>query len=329
MSSLARRGARLLVRSAPVAAGLTVLAGVLPTSLVAPAAAAGPYPTVTTVQASPTTAAPGQDIRISASVYLDGPAHLGVTPRGTVDFTASQGDTTTDLGSGAVAWCWHRTCVAGVDSDALAPGTWTVTGDYQGNRLAAESSGNTTIVVTSPDDGQHSTVTCDADSPCDSATVTSPDGQSSLQVDADSSSGSQTVTASIEPGALHCPGDTDPATGGDEATFSSTATDAGKTITYTGFNDVGFAMDDNYAAHPTYVGCFASTTPFFGYTSGVYGPAMQVVESDGTYYEAQLSNCADNSGATPCFTNEDGTGSDSPYDAYIIQAPPGDPKFTP
>jgi hypothetical protein len=328
MSTPAHRTARLLARAVPLAAAVVGLGAALPASLLSIAAAAGPYPTTTTVQADPATAAPGEDIEVSATVYLAGPANLNVTPKGTVDFTASQGDTTTDLGTASLRWCWHKTCLAEVDTSTLGTGSWTITADYDGNRLAATSEGMTTVSVTATD-GQHSTVSCDAESSCDTGTVTSPDGQSSVDVVADPSSQGQTVSASIEPGTLHCPGDTDEPTGGDEATFSSTATDAGKTITYTGINDVGIAMEQNYASHTTYVGCFASTTPFFGYTDGVYGPATQVDEQDGTYYEAQLSNCANNSGATPCFTNEDGTDSESPFDTYTIKAPAGDPKFTP
>jgi hypothetical protein len=46
-----------------------------------------------------------------------------------------------------------------------------------------------------------------------------------------------------------------------------------------------------------------------------------VHEPDGDLYEAQLSNCANNGGARPCFTNIQGAN----YDTYRVQTPFGDP----
>ena len=106
-------------------------------------------------------------------------------------------------------------------------------------------------------------------------------------------------------------------------TFSSTAADASKTIDYTGTGSVGAEMLRAYiAAHALFAGCYGAPHPFQGYVNGVYTDAV-FVPGDGLF-EAQLSNCANNSGQRPCFTNIQGAGS---TDTYQVRTQPGDPKF--
>jgi len=155
-----------------------------------------------------------------------------------------------------------------------------------------------------------------------------------LDVVADPSANNQTVTAGLTHGGqLHCvfggrrDGDGDSDDGvpfdGDLASFSSTAADASKTASYTGLGSVGARMYHEYVeAHALYAGCYGAPRPFLGYVRGVYTDA-QFVPVDGLY-EAQLSNCANNSGQRPCFTNIAGPGTS---DTYRVRTQPGDPKF--
>jgi hypothetical protein len=173
-------------------------------------------------------------------------------------------------------------------------------------------------------------VTCYSGQPCDTGTLNSTDNTTQLDVHSNSSASTQTVTASLSSGTLHCQAGGKPDNDGDDddgvfvgalATFSSTATDAGKTITYTGAGQTGVIMQHQYSEHTTYAGCYGSPTPFKGYTKGVYG-AAPFNATDGLY-EAMLSNCANNGGAQPCVTNVDNPGD---ADSYVVKAPAGDPK---
>jgi hypothetical protein len=134
------------------------------------------------------------------------------------------------------------------------------------------------------------------------------------------SSTKQTVSSLLENGKnLHCPQNTDNQTGA-LGTFSVTVNDTTKTVTYTGKGNTARSMRNNYNAHPDYVGCFGSPTPFNGYVYGTYGPA-QFVANDGNLYEAQLSSCALHGGALPCVT----VSWTSTTTTYTVSTPFGDP----
>src|SRR5581483_6846352 len=175
---------------------------------------------------------------------------------------------------------------------------------YPGDSLSKASAGTAIVLVTpNTSPGTSATVVCYAGQPCDTGTVSSPDTTQTLDVKTPASSQNQAVSGSLAPGQLHCvppavphDNDNDEDDGapfpGDLATFSSTATDVGKTVTYTGTGTLGTLMRHEYSEHTNRIGCFGSTTQFNGYTNGVYGPAP-FVASDGLF-EAQLSNCANN-----------------------------------
>jgi hypothetical protein len=215
----------------------------------------------------------------------------------------------------------------------LPVGTTSVRATYPGDALATPSSGTTPVTVapnTNP--GRSATVNCYAGQPCDTGVITGTN--TTLRVVVDPSAGNQTVTGSLDHGGqLHCvfggrpDGDRDSDDGvpfdGDLATFSSTAADASKTIDYTGSGAVGARMLHEYIeAHALYAGCYGAPHSFKGYVGGVYTDAL-FVPADGLF-EAQLSNCANNAGQRPCFTNIQLAGG---ADTYRVRTLPGDPKF--
>jgi hypothetical protein len=180
------------------------------------------------------------------------------------------------------------------------------------------------VTITAPVvTGNSSSVTCAPGALCDTGTVTSSNGNGTMDVVSSPSASTQTVSALLEIGkAVHCPQNTDNQTG-PLGTFSTTVDDTTKTVTYTGNGNVAKAMLANYLAHPAYAGCFASPTPFQGYVYGTYTQAVLVHESYGDYYEAQPSNCALNGGQRPCFTNIQGTKTDT----YKVVTDFADPKI--
>jgi hypothetical protein len=315
--SAVRRRASALALGASIALITPVLATV-------PANAAGLLPTTTTVSASPSSATVGTPVTLTATVSVLGLPGLAVLPTGSVTFTSSNGTTTSPVGTAPLGSCLLTSCTATLTTSSLPAGTTSVTGAYSGDGVSGPSSGSTPVTITSPTTtGGSSTVTCAPGALCDTGTVVSGDGKTTLDVVSSPSTGSQTVSAKLEGGkTLRCPSDTDNQVGA-LATFDSTASDSGKTVTYTGKTSTGQAMKNNYLAHPTYVGCFGSPTPFMGYINGVYTNAQPVPEPFGTLYEAQLSSCANNGGQRPCFTNIQGGN----YDTYQVQAPAGDPRF--
>jgi hypothetical protein len=323
MHATARQGrSRRYLVAAAAAAALAASVSVLPATL---ANAAGLLPTTTTVTASPSSATVGTPVTLTATVSALGLPGLAVLPTGSVTFTSTDGTTTTPVGTAPIGSCLLTSCTASITTAALPAGTTSVTGTYSGDGTSAPSSGSTPVTITSPTTtGSSSTVTCAAGALCDTGTVVSTETKTTLDVVSSPSASSQTVSAQLEGGkTLHCPSDTDNQVGA-LATFDSTASDSVKTVTYTGKTNTGQAMKNNYLAHPAYVGCFGSPTPFMGYINGVYTNARPVAEPFGTFYEAQVSNCANNGGQLPCFTNIQG----SNYDTYQVKAPAGDPKLT-
>ncbi len=307
-------------------------------SMVAPSAsAAGILPTTTTVAASPASSTEGDAVALTATVKVLGLPGLGVTPTGSVAFTASNGSTTTALGSANLGECLLKTCQARLSTSSIPAGSVSVKATYGGDLLAAVSSGSAAVSVAplpdpEPEPDVETEEICLDTPTCESETITSPDGSTSLQVS--SAGGDQTVTASLTEGvSLDCPGQNDAATGGALATFDNTSATSGKTIVYTLYDAAAVAMNANYTAHTSYLGCYSAPNPFNGYTDpdgpggslGTYGPATQVAPGD---YRAQLSACVNNGGAKPCFWFHNALALDPPWVEVTIETPPGDPRFT-
>jgi hypothetical protein len=299
-------------------------AGGLAVALVPAAAAAGVVPSTTTVSASPSSATVGTPVTLTAKVAAAVVGGVVITPSGTVTFTSSDGTTTSPVGTATLGSCLLSACTASLTTAALPAGTKSVTGTYSGDSVVASSSGSTAVNITAPTPtGNSSTVTCGPGALCDTGTVKSNNGNGTMDVVSSPSASTQTVSALLEIGkALHCPQNTDNQTG-PLGTFATTVNDTTKTVTYTGNGNVAAAMFANYTHHPTYAGCFGSPTAFNGYVNGVYGPAILVHESYGNFYEAQLSNCANNGGQRPCFTNIQGVGKDT----YKVTTDMADPKL--
>lgn len=296
------RGVRCLFGAALLVTGTIGPAAVLaPTS-----ASAGLLPTTTTLMVAPVSSVNGQQVTITAAVKLLGALPgLGITPTGTVTFTSTDGTHHFAVGSAPLGFCLLTTCTATLQSASLPVGTSSITGTYSGDAVSNPSSGSFAAAVSlnrSP--GSSSTVNCYPGNPCDSGVVRA-DPSTSLEVLTSASANAQTVMASITPGALaHCREfEGDPV--GELGNFSTTATDVTKQINYTVDGAAATSLENAYTASGTlFLGCYASTNPFNGYTNGVYGPAPQVIEPApiGTVFEANLSSCANNSGQKPCFT---------------------------
>jgi hypothetical protein len=322
----ARHGHRV-TRIAVGAAALLVAGLLTPTA----AGATGGLPSSTALSVSPASTTVGHSITLKATVKVLGLNGLGITPTGSISFSSKNAaGAVVNLGSAPISACLLTACTATLTTSAVPVGTVSATAVYAGDGLVGPSSKTAALTVApNPTPGSATSVTCYSGQPCDTGTLKSADSTTKLDVRADPSANSQTVTASLGGGTLHCIAGGTPDNDGDDddgvfvgalATFSSTATDAGKTITYTGTGATGTTMKHQYGEHTQYAGCYGSPTPFKGYTHGVYGPAP-FVAADGLYV-AMLSNCANNGGAIPCMTNQAGVG----FDSYVIKAPAGDPK---
>jgi len=268
---------------------------------------------------------------LTASVKVLGLPGLGITPTGLVSFSATNGSSTTALGSKALGSCFLKTCTASITTTAIPVGSTSVKATYAGDLLAAASSGSAAVSVAplpdpDPEPDAEDEVTCgSATTTCTTDTVVSPDGSTELTVSS-TGGGAQTVSASLTEGvALECPGQDDIDTGGALATFNNTSGSAGKTIVYRLYGAAAVAMNENYSNHTTFLGCYASPDPFFGYTSGAFGPAQ--FDSEAGQYRAQLNSCANNGGSKPCFVFHNALALDPPYVEVTIQTPPGDPNF--
>jgi hypothetical protein len=308
--------------------------------------ASGLLPSITTLSVSPASTTSGGSVTLRATVSIPGLPSLGVIPTGTVKLTVTDGSGGVFGLTSKPFACLLFPCVVTYTTSKTPVDTVSATATYSGELGVVAKSSATAPLGVGPANpsGSSSTVNCYAGEPCDTGTVTSADENTQLDVLADPSANNQTVSGSLGGGTLHCksgqPSDTSlvrsnavqpDASGyndvflGALATFSSTAKDAIKTITYTGTGEHGQTMFDQFEAHQEYAGCYGSAKPFKGFTNGKYGRAPFVL-ADGLY-EAQISNCEYNDGALPCLTNvpdfsEDGLISDS----YVITAPAGDPK---
>jgi hypothetical protein len=316
-----------------ISIAVMVTMGAVSLSSASAASAAGLLSSSTTVSASPGNTIVGSAVTLKATVKVLGLNGLGLTPRGSVSFSATNGTAVAPLGSVSMGFCFLNPCTANLVTTGLPIGTTSVTARYSGDGLSRPSSGSAHVsVIANPTPATSSTAICYSGQPCDTGPIVSSDGHTSLEISTAPSSSNQTLMGSLGTGQLQCPpagvpdGDNDEDDGapfpGALATFSSTATDVGKTIRYTGMGSLGALMEHEYSEHTTFVGCFGASHPFNGYTNGVYG-AAPFNAADGLF-ESQLSNCANNSGQRPCFTNSAGAGT---TDTYIVSTVPGDPKF--
>lgn len=328
-----RRGAR---RGRMLA--LAVTTGMVCSIAVADGAhAAGGLPSSTTLAVAPQSSTAGTQVTLTATIKVLGLNGLGVTPTGSVAFTAKNaGGATVGLGSGTVGACLLTVCKATLTTSFIPVNTVSVTASYGGDGLVAPSSGSHAVTVSQPTNpGSSSMVTCYPGQACDTGTMTSTDNTTKLDVKTGASSGSQTVAGSLGNGTLHCiepaeageapPGDRDDDDGvfvGALATFSSTANDVTKTITYTGTGSTGATMNHQLQEHPNRAGCYGSVTQFKGFTHGTYGNAT-FNAADGMY-EAILGTCSFTHNVLPCMKGVSGSG--TTY-SYVVTAPPGDPKI--
>ena len=298
----------------------------------APADAAGGLATTTTLTVTPASSITGQAVTLSATVSFTVLPSLGILPTGTVTFSSSNGLTSVPAGSATLGNCSLTACSATITTSSLPVGTTSVKASYGGDGLAAPSSTTKAATVApNPSPGDNSTVNCYAGQPCSTGQMSSTSGSQKANVTADASANPQTVSASFSSTQLHCQtkitndNDNDEDDGvpfpGDLITFSSTASDAGKTLTYTGTGSLAALMYHEYHEHTKWVGCFGAPHQFKGYVNGVYTNAV-FVAGDGLY-EAQPSNCSLNGGAKPCFTDSGNTSSHT----YTVKAAAGDPKF--
>ena len=311
-----RRPARTAILVLLAAGGLTV-------AMAPGATASGLIPSTTTVSASPSAGTVGDSVTLTAKVAAVIIGGAIITPSGPVAFSYTNGTVSGSLGSAQLGSCLLAACTATLTTTALPLGTNTVKAQYNGDGIVAGSSGSTTVTMSMPappaPTGSSSTVTCDPGRFCEAAVKTG-NGSNTMDVLSSPSATQQTVTGLLENGKnLHCPQNTDNQTGA-LGTFEVTVNDTSKTVTYTGTGNVAKAMLKNYNAHPDYVGCFGSPTPFNGYVYGTYGPA-QFVANDGNLYEAQLSSCALHGGALPCVT----VSWTSTTTTYTVSTPFGDP----
>jgi hypothetical protein len=320
--AMRRRATRVFTAAVVVAGAVAVAAPALTTTS---AGASGLLPSNTDVSITPASSNVGNAVTVKATVTVLGLPGLGLTPSGTVTFSYSDGVSNSVIGTGTIKGCLLVTCSTSITTSSLPAGIGVVSASFPGDLLAAGSQGSGAVTIAG-NSGQSALTNCTNTTSCDSGTVTSSDGGTTLDVVANSdSSENDQVSGSLSTKIhLHCPGETDAAPTA-TATFSSTSPDATKTVSYTGVGSNGTAMQAAYANHTTYAGCYAASTPFNGYINGTYQQAQQVTESFGTFYEAQLSNCANNSGARPCFTNINGLGTTNPYDTYEVHTAAGDP----
>jgi hypothetical protein len=301
-------------------------------SFVAPAASAeGLLPTTTTVAASPATSTAGDPVTLAATVTTLGLPGLGVTPTGSVAFTASDGSSTTSLGAATLGSCLLTACTASITTSAIPAGSTSVTASYAGDALSAASSGSASITVAEPEPEPEpdveTTMVCGSDvQTCTTDVIVSPDGTTTLTVSAEG--GNQTVYAALfGDGELTCPGrdDTPP---GAEAEFTNSSETSPKTVTYRLTpGPAAQAMKIAYHAHPDYLGCYGAPTPFNGFTNGEFGPAT--FDPEQGLYVAQIASCSFTDGQRPCFAlqNNGNFNSNSGDMKILIHTPAGDPLF--
>jgi hypothetical protein len=314
-----------------VALGVVASVAAASSGLAPTAGADGLLPTTTTVTASPATSTAGTAVTVTATVNLLGVLPgLAIVPTGPVAFSATNGSTTTPLGTADLGFCLLTACTASITTTAIPAGSTSVTASYAGDTLAAASTGAAAVTVTAPpppppEPDVQTTKVCTTGKTCSTSTITSSDGLTSLQVTA--TGGNQSVFAALyDEGTLHCPGRAEEPPGA-LAEFDNSSPTGAKTVNIRWDGTVARDMKIAYNQHPSYLGCYGSPTPFNGYTNGVYGPATFSAE-DGLYV-AQLPSCTASGGQKPCFEWQSNYNFDSNTGTskLTIFTPPGDPKY--
>ena len=139
-------------RRRSVTSFLIALTLAVPVALVAlvPAPASAILPTTTTVTATPASAVKDSPVTLTATVGLSGIGGLLIAPTGQVNFSATVGGATVQLGSAQLpGGCLFTivVCSATLTTTALPVGNVTVTASYVGDSLADPSQGTTQVTV--------------------------------------------------------------------------------------------------------------------------------------------------------------------------------------
>lgn len=326
---------RRFIRTATALAAVTFSAGALVVAAgTTDAGAAGLnlVPTTTVVSLSSTTIAQGQGITVSGNVKpLNVALGLGVTPAGTVSFTATSGATSYPLGSGSIPVCLAvvvatvTACTVTLTAyPPLTPGTWTIKASYGGDTAMVGSSGVATLSVTADpfvaactaaDDTANGG--CEGDGYSNNPT-TGNQTQLSVFQDTDGADG---VDISFGGPNLSC--STAANTGGQIADFftTDTAPNDYKSLSYT---VLGPAADTVNTAYPE------------GNAPICYGSSVEFQTASGTpapfvngEYEGLVPLCTDEYSGTPCIAYEDFSPGDPGHDSFTwdVDASGGDPRM--
>jgi hypothetical protein len=262
----------------------------------APGASAGSLPSTTKVVASPNPVGLDANVALTASVKVLNLPGLGIVPTGTVTFSS---DTVGVLGSAPLGTCVLKTCKATLNVAFLPLGDNVVTASWPGDAYGAASSGQVTVTVDLTTYQTKSTVPCPKGSDsCDAGLIDSPDGGTWADLFTNGESSTKhTLSESLSNGSLKCAD----SNAGDLATFNDSPDVQGldKELDYTVTDPVEASnVIAAFNSHPTYLGCFASHTPFISGKTGQQAP--KVMEGLQTFYEAPLPTCESNGFAAPC-----------------------------
>jgi hypothetical protein len=294
--------------------------------------------TTTTLTVTPGVATEGVPVTLNAAVKISTVNSLGVTPTGTVTFTAKNAmGASYTIGTAPLKECFLIPCRAILTSSTIPVGTVKAFAKYNGDSHTNTSTGSTPLTINAnPNPGSSAEVTCYPGQTCDTGELTSTanDSDTHFEVNSPGGGSSQTITASLDEGTLHCveplqnDGDGDDDDGvfvGALASFEVSGGTGTKLITYTGYGQTGQIMKHQLLEHPSHAGCWGSPVPFYGFTNGHYGLAP-FVEEDGLYV-AMLPLCQYINNKQPCMTGI-GAGDGSWY-AYRVKTPAtaGDPKI--
>jgi hypothetical protein len=302
--------------------------------------AAGLLPTTTTVTATPSTAGERRNVHLVATVKVLGLPGLGVLPTGTVTFTSDDANTNIVglLGTAKLGFCLLTACTATFDTTDFVQGADTYTATYSGDTVskASAATGSVTITRNVGDYSNNSSVSCLKGSrTCDAGLITDGGGTwlDTFTDDNVGATANHTVAEQVGAGTLGC---ASAASGGAGAlaTFTDTpAVSSYKHAVYTVTDSLAASnLAAAFTAHPSYIGCYASDTPFLnGQTNA---PATQN-PADGNLYEGPLPSCGYVSfGTAVCFdafpdTNPYGETAPGDFQVSITWGfgTPADPKF--
>jgi hypothetical protein len=321
-SAPSRRGRRLVI-AALAATGLAT-AG-LATASSSDAAGLNLIPTTTALTASnyaPVGSTPFTlNVTVAPAIIKVG---LGITPTGTVTFTATNndgGDTQT-LGTASLGFCLLTTCKASFTTTANAQpfDSELITASYNGDLLAKASSAAIEMNFNNaPADSQDTQdfIECEANVPCHTGYVSSTDGSTAFSID-------QPAQPNQAYFGMHVGDDPLPCTttgGGETATWAYGANpDHGGFTGFTGTKTVTYYAYDASAtaglAWATPHACFETDTDFVGsyepvgtgYVNTPPGGAtlhgLVPFDSAAGGYLGLLDTCASNGNVAPCIVSD-------------------------